>query len=574
MIDSIKPHNAPPAYVQTISAIGSNTIAQTPPIQTVPEPNLDQQPQQIPAPELRPTPPPEIEPIPTPNPVPNPPAAEISIQKIEVVGSTILKPIEIQQITQPFEGKLVTSTQLQGVANAITQLYVKQGYINSKAIVSKQAIINGIVEIQIIEGSIDRIEIHGLEQLRSAYVRDRLQLGIRKPFNKNPLEDQLKLLKRDPLLADIRIKLKFGTSAGRDILVVRLKESNRLTGFISTDNYSSLSTGSEKFSSTLSYKNVSGLGDVVSASYIKSFQGGANTLDFNYRLPVNEMNGTVQLRYTPSRSKIIDPKYAALGIRSDSNSYEVSYRQPLIRNPREEFALSLGLEFQDGQTFLYNDRPYRFESGPDAKGNTRTRVLKFGQDYVSRDAQGVWTLHSQLDFGLNIFNATNNASPIPSGKFFSWAGQVQRAQRLDKNQLLIAQANIQLSPDNLLSAQQFVIGGRNSIRGYRPITRSGDNGFRVSVEDRIALQKDRSGTPTLQLVPFAEMGTVWSRGDNPNNRSSPSQNFLSSVGLGAIYQPSPQLTMRVDYAVPFLNLDRSNQTSKNQSVYVSVSYGF
>jgi hemolysin activation/secretion protein len=553
----------------------STATAQTPPVQNLPpqNPNSDKFPQPIPKPEPLPSTKPELKPTPDPTPSTTPSSVTIPVQKIEVVGATILKPIEIQRITKPIEGKSVTLTELQGVANAITQLYLDRGYITSRAIVTQQEIVNGLVKIQVIEGSIEKVEIQGLERLKSAYVRDRLQNGINKPFSQYALEDQLRLLKSDPLLTDLEASLRPGTGAGQSILTVRLKEANGLNGFVGVDNYSSTSTGAERFGGVIGYRNVTGLGDEVSASYFRSFQGGSNAFDFNYRLPVNGMNGTVQLRYAPNRSRITDPQFAGIGIRSDSDLYEISYRQPLIRSTREEFALSLGLAFQDGQILIEN-QPAQTIGASDANGNSRTRVLKFGQDYLSRDERGAWAFRSQLNFGLNIGNATINPSPIPSGQFFSWVGQVQRAQQLSSNHLLIAQADLQLSPNSLLPFQQFIIGGGQSIRGYSQNARSGDNGFRVSVEDRIALQKDRSGASILQLAPFIDAGTVWNRSDNPNNTGLPSQRFLSSIGVGAIYQPSPQFSVRVDYAVPLLNLNQANESARNQSFTFSTGYSF
>jgi hemolysin activation/secretion protein len=561
-------------FYQTLMV--ATATAQTQPIQNLPpqNPNSDRFPQPIPKPEPLPSSKPELKPTPAPTPSTAPSSVMIPVQKIEVLGATILKPIEIQRITKPIEGKSVTLTELQGVANAITQLYLDRGYITSRAIVAQQEIVNGLVKIQVIEGSIEKVEIQGLERLKSAYVRDRLQNGINKPFSQYALEDQLRLLKSDPLLTDLEASLRPGTGAGQSILTVRLKEANGLNGFVGVDNYSSTSTGAERFGGVVGYRNVTGLGDEVSASYFRSFQGGSNAFDFNYRLPVNGMNGTVQLRYAPNRSKITDPQFVSQGIRSDSDLYEISYRQPLIRSTREEFALSLGLAFQDGQTFLNQNQPQPFGIGPDANGNSRTRIIKFGQDYLSRDERGAWAFRSQLNLGINIFNATTNASPIPDGQFFSWVGQVQRAQQLSPNHLLIAQADLQLTPDSLLPSQQFTVGGGQSIRGYSQNARSGDNGFRVSVEDRIALQKDRSGASILQLAPFIDAGTVWNRSDNPNNTSLPSQRFLSSIGVGAIYQPSSQFSVRVDYAIPLLNLNQANESARNQSFTFSTGYSF
>ena len=552
--------------------LDTNVSAQTPPVPPIVQPNIDRFPQPIPPTVPLPTKPPELKPTPPVEPSVAPSTVLIPVSKIQVVGATLLKPVDLQKITQTVEGKSVTLTELQGVANAITQLYLDRGFITSRAIVSQQSIVNGVVQIQAIEGSIENIEIQGLERLQAGYVRDRLQRGTQKPFNQNALEDQLRLLKSDPLLADLEASLRPGTGAGQSILTVRLKESNSFTGFVGTDNYSSISTGAERIGSVLSYRNVTGLGDEFSASYFRSFNGGSNAYDFNYRLPINGMNGTVQLRYAPSQSKITDPAFP--NFTSSSNLAEISYRQPLIRSSSEEFALSLGLAFQDGK-ILANGAPLPIDNisivGADTS-NTRTSILKFGQDYLTRDAQGAWALRSQLNLGLNIGNATINPRPDPSGQFFSWLGQVQRAQRLAPNHLLIAQADLQLTSDSLFPAQQFTIGGGQSIRGFGQNARSGDNGFRLSVEDRIALQADKSGNPTLQVVPFLDLGTVWNRNGNPNNL--PSQTFLSSVGIGAIYQPFSQLSVRIDYALPLVNFNQANESAKNQVINFSAGYSF
>lgn len=553
--------------------VSVNVAAQTSPAPPIVQPNIDRFPQPIPPTVPLPTRPPELKPTLPVEPNLAPSTVLIPIQKINVVGVTQLKPVDLKQITQVVEGKSVTLTELQGVANAITQLYLDRGFITSRAIVSQQSIVNGVVQIQAIEGSIENIEVQGLERLQAGYVRDRLQRGTQKPFNQNALEDQLRLLKSDPLLSELEASLRPGTGAGQSILTVRLKESNSVTGFVGTDNYSSISTGAERIGSVLSYRNVTGLGDELSASYFRSFNGGSNAYDFNYRLPINAMNGTVQLRYAPSQSRITDPAFDTVNITSSSNLAEISYRQPLIRSSSEEFALSLGIAFQDGQTLTKGvPFPVASSGGADVNGNTRTSIIKFGQDYLNRDAQGAWALRSQLNLGLNIGNATINPSPAPSGQFFSWLGQVQRAQRLATNHLLIAQADLQLTSDSLFPAQQFTIGGGQSIRGYGQNARSGDNGFRLSVEDRIALQADKSGNPTLQVVPFLDLGTVWNRAGNPTQLTG--KTFLSSVGVGAIYQPFSQLSVRIDYALPLVNFNQPNESAKNQVINFSAGYSF
>lgn len=137
----------------------SPAIAQTSPIpiDTKPNPNLERFPQ--PLPTLQPLPPKQEQPtlpVPPPTPTPEQPNITIPITKIAVVGSTILTQEQITTITQPFEGRSITLKELQTVADSITQLYLNRGYLTSRAIITEQTITDGIVKIQVIEGSLEK----------------------------------------------------------------------------------------------------------------------------------------------------------------------------------------------------------------------------------------------------------------------------------------------------------------------------------------------------------------------------------------------------------------------------------
>ena len=172
-------------------------------------------------------------------------------------------------------------------------------------------------------------------------------------------------------------------------------------------------------------------------------------------------------------------------------------------------------------------------------------------------------------------DATVNNTPIPDSRFFSWLGQIQRVQLLSQDHLLIIRGDIQLSPNSLLPAEQFVIGGAKSIRGYRQNARTGDNGFRFSIEDRMTLTRNESGNPTLQIAPFFDMGAVWNETTNPNKL--PRQTFLMGVGLGLIWQPVLSLegmSLRLDYAFPLVDLRDRRNNIQDDGIYFTVNYQF
>lgn len=545
---------------------------QLPPPNLQPRPNTDRFIQ--PAPLIPPTTPDPLAPI-LETPIPTPTQSEspirIQVQKVEVTGNTILSD-KINAITKPLEGKEVSIADLGKVADAITQLYVELGYITSRAVLPDQKITDGVVRILVIEGSLEKIEIEGNRRLNDSYIRSRVRLGVGQPLNSAKLEDQLRLLRFNPLFKNVEASLRPGSQQGQSILVVRVTEASPFTGSTLTiDNYSPPSIGSERYGGNLFVRNVSGIGDTLFASYFRSTTGGSNVFDFSYTVPINAMDGTLQLRAAPNYYQVTEPEFKDLDISGNSELYEFSYRQPLIRSPREEFALSIAFTYRRGQTFLADD-PFPFGFGPDEQGRTRTSVIGFGQDYVRRDVQGATALRSLFSFGFDALNATINPDPIPDGRFFSWLAQAQRVQKISNNNVLIIQGDLQLTPNSLLPSQQFVIGGGQSIRGYRQNARSGDNGFRVSIEDRIILSRDKAGREIFQLAPFVDLGTVWNNPDNPN--IIPSRRFLAGAGLGILWEPIPGLNLRVDYGIPLSYIRDRGDNAQDHGFYFQVFYRF
>ncbi|WP_293124223.1 ShlB/FhaC/HecB family hemolysin secretion/activation protein [Microcoleus sp. bin38.metabat.b11b12b14.051] len=540
-----------------------------PPPPTQPDPNRDRFLQPAPQPSVEPPQAaPNVAPQP-PSPVPQPlPNAVVEVRKIQVVGSTILSPEEINALVTPFEGRSATLEQLKQIADKITEIYLNRGYITTRAVLPPQTITAGVVQIQVIEGKLGDIQVEGTKRLHPSYIRSRIRLGAGMPLSTASLEDQLRLLRVDPLFDNVEASLRAGDNEGESILIVRVTEANPFQSSFSFDNYSPPSVGSERLGVSLRHRNVTGNGDELAAAYYRSL-GDSDVFDFSYRIPLNAMNGTLQLRAGPNRNSIVQAPFDVFDISGKSHLFELSYRQPLRRTPIEEFALSAGVTYQTSRTFVAGV-PTPFGLGPDSKGVTTTTAIKLGQDYIRRDPQGAWAVRSQFTIGTGLFDATQNEGSVPDGQFFSWLGQVQRVQRLNDKHLLILQSDLQLSANSLLSSQQFVIGGGQSLRGYRQNVRSGDNGFRVSIEDRITLQRDAAGNPRLQLAPFFDAGTVWNVANNPNKLTN--QTFLAGLGLGVIWEPIQRLNLRLDYALPLVRISDKGDNLQDNGIYFNLIY--
>ncbi|MDY6786238.1 MAG: ShlB/FhaC/HecB family hemolysin secretion/activation protein [Cyanobacteriota bacterium] len=554
----------------TLTSFNAPIFAQRP----VPNPNQDRL---IPPSELPEPLEPDVPPL-QPQPSPTPPdfsedTTPIQVEAIEISGATVFEETDFTPLTEPLEGQTVTLGQLQQLVNQINQLYLEAGYLNSVAVLPNQDLGDGTIQIQVFEGQLSNIEIEGLRRTQPNYVLSRLKVGLDedRPLQTQDLEDQLRLLRANPLFKQVNAYLRPLNEPGQTELVVEVEEENVVTGNLFVDNYSPPSVGSIRYGADIAARSLTGWGDVLRIGYSRSTTGGSRIGTFGYGFPVNAMEGTINFNVVLDRNKITQDPFEDFNITGQSELYEVSFRQPLVRTPREEFALSVGFSYKDGQTFVF-DQPTPFGIGAEADGTSTVSVFRLGQDYVSRDFSGAWALRSQFNIGADILGATTNESPIPDSRFFSWLGQVQRVQQWHPDHFSSAQFDVQLSSDSLLPSEQFTIGGGRSVRGYRSNVRSGDNGARLSLEHRWALARNGSGAPGVQVAPFFDLGWVWNEGGNPNTLAR--QRFIAGIGAGVLWSPVEDLLIRFDYGYPIVDLDDRGDDLTDDGLYFSVNYRF
>ncbi len=498
--------------------------------------------------------------------------------EIQVVGSAILtkdkllKNARIKEVITENNKKTLRLSDINALydnlVQAINYYYLDQGYLTSKAIAQTEPLISPekslVITVQ--EGQIAKIEINHQGRLTLPYLCDRLAFGISTPLNINQLEENFRLMAQNPLIKNIKGDLKASGKAGYSVLVATVEEADPFQGAVGMDNYSPPSLGGERNWVNLSHGNVTGWGDRMSLSFYRSTTGGSNFLDGSWQFPINAREGTVAFQATPSWTRITQSPFDQFNINGDKAVYEFQYRQPIIRNLKEEFALSVGFRYVDSvNSNIFLERPELF-------GETRTSVLQFDQEYQRRDQGGIWFLRSRFNWGTGLFKATTNPEPLPDGHFVSWLGQFQRIQRLGRNNLLLVQGELQFTPDPLVSDYLFIIGGGQSVRGYRQNARSGDNGYRLSIEDRITVYRDQDNISRVQIAPFIDLGNVWNASENPTDL--PPETFLIGAGLGLILQPWDQFSLRVDYGVPIIDLPDRGNNAQDNGWYFQVQYQF
>jgi hemolysin activation/secretion protein len=563
---------------QTVNNSGIQTQAQTsplPPAERLPRPQTPQTP--LPEPETPILPPPEelfqtpSETTPTPETSPAGVPETIRVDRFDVIGSTVFSREELAAVTQEFTGKPITFAELLRVSDAVTKLYTDKGYISSGAFIPANQTFKArgsIVQIQVIEGTVETIEVRGLKRLNPNYVRSRIAVATGQPLNVNKLLQALQLLQLDPLIQNISAELAAGSRPGTSVIDVRVAEAKTFNLQVSLNNNRVPSIGSFQRQIQLTQANLLGLGDGLSIGYANT--DGSNDIDVSYTLPVNPYNGTVQFQYNYTTSNVIEEPFDFLGIEGRSQDFALTFRQPIIQTPTTEFAVGITANRRESDIGylepLINQR-IPFPSPGSVDGETRLSVLRFFQDWTQRNSRQVIAARSQFNFGIDAFNATKSGAP-PDSRFVSWRGQAQWVRLLAPDTLFLLRADAQLADRALVPLEQFGLGGQQTVRGYRQDLLLTDNGFFASAELRYPiLRAPQLGGGVLQITPFVDFGTTY----NSSNRADPDPNSLASVGLGLLWQ-SNRINARFDWGIPLIDVNSRNNTLQEEGLYFSVVY--
>ena len=455
---------------------------------------------------------------------------QIVVSEFRVTGNTVIATEIIQQVLQPYQQRSYTLTSLQEVANILTSYYSEQGYLLARVILPPQEVLNGVVQLQVMEGLLQDITITGTERYRESW--------IRRAFTKVTSEkdtvihqqsfEKIMLLLNDLPAVKITSEFHPGKNRGTADLAVTVSEQRPWNASVEVNTLGSEVVSQERTILSADRANFTGLGDILSLRVVKSLLN--NSLLFGrlgYTIPIHE-SGTRFSAYFSNGDFEIEPNFSTLGVLGGTlSSAGFSFSQPLIRSRTRNLYLELGLDSKDtkpeGLSGLVNS-------------DDRIRSLKIGTSCaisgIERYSSYLFTINQGL--GDNLGGLKNNdprSSRAASGadnNFTYFTMNASVTQKLSPRITVIGRGSGQFSTRSLVSGEQFFIGGSGSVRGYPPSEFVGDNGLNLGLEGRMSLLRDPR-QDWAQLSLFLDYGMTQIK--EPATGQKSSANILGT-GLG------------------------------------------
>lgn len=507
-------------------------------------------------------------------PVPEPPppaeagAPVLHLKRIRLEGNTVFSAEELAAITGRYEGRDVTADDLRQLRQELTLHYIHSGFINSGAVLPQQTVRDGELRVRIVEGRLSEVQIDGLEHIREFYLRPRiLRDAAEKPLNVKDLQENLQLLQQSPLIKRINAELAPGAKPGEAILRTRVEEARPYYLTLSYNNQGVPSVGAERFEVWGGHRNLFGIGDQFDGNYSQT--DGQEQYSFDYAVPFTPWDTALKLRYQSSEAQVVEEPFDQLNIFNQSETFGVGVSQPVWKSLENTVTLGIMAERRHSKAFLL-DVPFPFSRGADDKGTSNVSVLRFSQDWLNRGENRVIALRSVANWGVAVLDATihEGGDFIPDGRYFFWLGQAQWIQRLwDTGVEMHLTGNVQLTGDQLLSLEQYALGGIYSVRGYRKNQVVRDSGYLTSLEFRIPILKSRMGEGVMHFTPFFDFGGAWNVNfptDHPHT--------LASAGLGLHFDPAKAWHVEFYWARPLVKVENNGHDLQDSGVHFAVNF--
>jgi len=422
------------------------------------------------------------------------------LSSVSVVGNETLKAEDVIAVVKPYVGKMTGVTELNAIAQQITNLYTSRGFATSRCVIPKQEVKNGVVTLQLIEDKLRGIQLAGKSSYKynpSLFAKHFHDMQG-KIINVNELNNRLLILQRLPSTHVTPVLRK--SALNLTDLVLQITDTADVSS-VSIANGGSKYTAKNRVMVNSQFNNMSGNGDTLSLG----FTGGANSFKYfnsfelGYLLPVGEKGGRVNfnasaLSYKLDPNAVGYPTSDFIRYQGSSTALNVGYEQPFMVS-KGDFWWGLGLERQDVRSQTVSHQQFvTYNAGDLIVDGKDTLLVASGKlhgnvfDEMIPDYRGYTSFSLELKHALegvagsmtteditrkqiNVANAVNTVTgPIGNvqgmdPKFWKLYASISRLQAMPLGLALRLAVNGEYTKSKKLPSSYDFIGADNGSSG-------------------------------------------------------------------------------------------------------------
>lgn len=477
-------------------------------------------------------------------------AEGFDILEYAVHGNTVLPRERIEDAVYPHLGEGKTIADVDLARAALEKAYQDAGYLTVFVNLPEQKVENGIVQLEVREGKVDRLKVTGSRYYSLGAIKalaPALEEGNVPNFH--DVQKELGDLNRNPGRR-ITPVLRSGRVPGTVEAELKVDDQLPLHASVEVNDRYSRDTTETRLNAAVRYDNLWQAGHSLNLSLQIAPEDidESRVLVASYVAPLD--SGNVLAGYAVASDTDVTTVGGVSSI-GKGNILGLRYIMPLRGRPGMFHSLSLGADYKD-----YDDTT-RFE---DDTSNLPIAYLPFtlGYDLTLSGRKAQTQIGLSTVFGLrdlvndqDEFESKRTNGALPGGEgvanFIYFKADLKHTLQFENKMRLLGKLGLQYTDDPLISNEQMAAGGADTVRGYPESAALGDKGWRLGLE----LQGPSLARPTrpwldeLYFLGFAEAAGL----DYLEPAAGQDDRFeLASVGLGLRFKAGKHYSGALDFA--------------------------
>lgn len=489
----------------------------------------------------------------------------------------------IQKLKDVEYNQGLTIGQLQEIVDEVTTYYRKKGFVLAQAYIPAQTITNGVVIVQVLEGTLEHIVVENNKHYSTELITESFTDLIGLPVVKTPMESALLRLTDYPGLNAYGV-FRPGKNIGSTELVINTQEERAGNLAFYLDNHGSEFTGEYRARIAYALNNPTNSRDRLFGDIYQTFDPANGTYgSMAYERPLFSLTSTIGIQY-------------------NQNTYDFETEGGFLPGDGETrvggiyWRYSMDRSREKNSHVLLDFSRKRADVSLKEKGNGNGTLIEFRDDLAvlaleyGFDSIGIKTTGVNIGsiryshgfddaFGIPADDPESSDNSLNTGstaKFDKVHLAYTRLQSIDAKNSVLFNFRGQYSDDILVSLEQFPLGGPDSIRAYPVSKYLRDKAYFTSLEWMIkapgisedeALQNKTWGE-IMQLSLFFDAA-----GGRNNTEGDKDADSIDIMGIGVGFRIHyKSFNARLDFAKP-INKDESEDIEDSQ-FYFTTSYNF
>jgi hemolysin activation/secretion protein len=432
------------------------------------------------------------------------------IRDFEIIGNTLFTSDNLKKVVESYTGEGKTADDVESARDTLEKFYQGEGYPTVIVNIPEQTVDEGVVFLEVIESRIRRVRLSGNRYFtREKILKDLPSIAPGRVLYVTDVQKELATINQNQDLKVAPVLIP-GKEIGSIDVELKVKDKLPLHGSLELNNRGTHATTDLRLNGALNYDNLWQKEHSISLQFQTSPKDTSEVqaLTASYMMPPFWNEDHIFVVYALwSDSEIAFGE----GFQTVGKGFNVGIRNIIPMPALESYShsISLGLDYKNmKENYGYADEGEETEFP--------MRYMPLSADYNALKIGGRG--YTRMNFGVNVVfrNLAADADEFEDKRYKSRGNYLYieaglgRTQNLFYGFSLDASVDGQLATQPLISSEQYIGGGMESVRGYLESEAAGDNAVHTTVELRRPIQiLDALKWGGIDITPYLFYDGAW-----------------------------------------------------------------